>query len=122
MAERLLGERALKSAKRHSRRPADLIDAIFDGTVDKRALKRPLFHSIQEVANRLPDPNRDAFRRLLLLADSKGDLLGLKPALSNLRPIPGNIFVEGLGEVARRSDRWIAEPETWRPAVHNSRR
>ena len=123
LSERLRGDSALKAAKRHARRPANVIQAIFDGTVDDRALKRPLYLLVQEVAASLPDTGtRDAFRRILLQAESVADLLGLKPALSNLGPTPGNTFVEGLGEVARRCDRWLAEPETWRPSVHNSRR
>ena len=123
LSERLRGDSALKAAKRHARRPADVIQAIFDGTVDDRALKRPLYLLVQEVAASLPDAaTRDALRRILLQAESVADLLGLKPALSNLGPTPGNTFVEGLGEVARRCGRWLAKPETWRPSVHNSRR
>jgi hypothetical protein len=123
VAERLRGELALKAAKRHARRPADVIQAIFAGTVDDRALERPIYRLVQDVAASLPDADTcDALRRLLLQADSVADLLGLKPALVNLGQSSGNTFVEGLGEVARRCDRWLARPETWRPAGHNSRR
>ncbi len=123
LAERFRGDSALKSAKRHSRRPADVIQAIFDGTVDDRALERPLYRLVQDEASSLPDAGaRDAFRRSLLQAESVGDLLGLKPALSNLGTVPGNTFVEGLCELSRRQDRWLEEPGSWRPDVRNSRR
>jgi hypothetical protein len=114
--ERQRGQAALTSARRHSRRPSETIQAIFDVQIAPEELHGELFSRIHELAAAAgPPETRDAFRRLLLHAEKHADLLHLDPVIAALGPRPENCYLDALAALAGHAACWLRAPEEWRP-------
>lgn len=123
LSRRVASEAAMSSARTQTRRPEDAIQAMYAGTVDERALRRPFLEKIASCFERLETADtRAAYRNILLHAAHRADLFGVKPAVAQLGAAEGNTFVEGLWELARWHECWIRPVDAWQPDSHNSRR
>lgn len=121
--ERTRGEAALASARRHTRRPRETIQAIFDHQVAPEELHGELFPRMYELAAAAGAPEvREALRRLLLHAEKHADLLHLDPAIEALGPRMGNSYLEALAALAGHAESWLRPPEEWRPDSRSRRR
>lgn len=121
--ERQRGQAAMASARRHTRRPRETIQAIFDGEVAPEELKGELFQRVHAIAAAAGTSGaREPLRRLLLHAEKHADLLHQDPVIAALGAGAGNSYLEALAALAYHEGCWLRPPEEWRPESRSRRR
>ena len=94
----------------------ETVASICDGTATEGDLRTGALRLISGAfAGGLAGGARRAFRDVLLVAEERAHLFDLEPATPALGPKPGNTFVEGLAELARRYKHWLRDPADWQP-------
>ncbi len=123
-ANRAIAAARLAQKKQEIRKPARVIEKIFNGELHEDDVTQPHLKAVCRACKSAQESRRTrfAFHEILQHVSRCSDLVSGQPAIGQFGWQAGNSFVDGLLALARQSRSWIRPAAEWKPQTHNSHR
>ncbi|MDA1191798.1 MAG: hypothetical protein O3A46_08970 [Candidatus Poribacteria bacterium] len=121
--QRERADAAFQKATKEQRNPSRVIRQIADHRIRQKDLHGDELRRIHDLFQRVAGEERSAFTRMLLRVEKRADkLLSLDAVYPQYGQSPANRMIDGLFALASQHQRWIRQPESWKPERYNTRR